>query len=106
MLPEDWMILCFFRVHRRGAESAEIKFFSFVAETPTNENPQPLRGRINLFKLKHVYECTSFDLAIWFDGIKLRSYPEGLGLFLFVLSTKRNKKKYPLRSLRLERSGR
>jgi hypothetical protein len=40
----------YFSAHRRGAEIAEIKFFSFVAETPTNENAQPLRGSITIQK--------------------------------------------------------
>jgi hypothetical protein len=29
-----------------------LKFFSFVAETPTNENPQPLRGSILVLNIK------------------------------------------------------
>jgi hypothetical protein len=33
-------------IHRRDAEVAEFNFFSFIAETPTNENSKPLRGRI------------------------------------------------------------
>jgi hypothetical protein len=33
-------------IHRRDAKAAEFKFFLFAAKTPTNENPQPLRGRI------------------------------------------------------------
>jgi hypothetical protein len=32
--------------HRRGAEVAERKNFFVCRLTPTNKNPQPLRGRV------------------------------------------------------------
>jgi hypothetical protein len=70
-----FIILSILGFHRRDAEIAESSFFSFVAETPTNENPQPLRGRINPFKIKRLYEGLSHDLAIWFDSIKLLTHP-------------------------------
>jgi hypothetical protein len=54
-----------------------------------------------LLKLTLNFKNVPFDLAHWFDGIKKLNHPWGLSLFLFALSAKRNKKKNPLRSLRL-----
>jgi hypothetical protein len=51
-------------LNKPDAEVAEIKFFSFVAEKPTNENPQPLRGRINVLKNTQAIICSNMPLLI------------------------------------------
>jgi hypothetical protein len=54
---------------------------------------QPLRGGINILL---IYYCT---MNLIEKDLINGTHLEGLGLFLFGLSPKRNKKKYPLRSL-------
>ena len=66
--------------HRRDAKAAEIKYFSFVAETPTNENPQPLRGRIIFSKIATNNICRAY---FYCQTPKKKNLPGGLGFISF-----------------------
>jgi hypothetical protein len=67
--------------------------FSFAVERTANEITQPLRGMV----------IFTFEQLITQNTVNI---PEGLQFFAFWPLSRKQKEKYPLRSLRLEQSGR
>jgi hypothetical protein len=93
MIMFPFMVFPFLN-HRRDAEGAEIKFFSFVAETPTNENPLPLCGRIIALNL---VMAISLPTCFYCLTTKKLDPPGGLEAYFFSPSQRKEIRKYSLR---------